>query len=212
VFCGEHDIAVDGPVAATEGGEALEARETVMGASEWYAVWTRSHCERQVAEQLSAKAFSPFLPETTVWSRRGGAAHQVQVPIFPGYLFVRHAMDKESYIEILKARGVVRILDGGWNRLTPIPREEVEAIQRAVEAGLPLYPHSCFRQGDPVRVVEGPLTGVEGSFVRDKPHRGRLILSINLLQTSVAVEVDAAFVEPTSPRHGRALSGAAAAV
>jgi transcription antitermination factor NusG len=166
--------------------------------SEWYAVWTRSHCERQVAEQLSAKAFSSFLPETNVWSRRGGAAHQVQVPIFPGYLFVRHAMDKQSYIEILKARGVVRILEGGWNRLTPIPREEVEAIQRAVEAGLPLRPHTLFRQGDPVRVVEGPLSGVEGTFVRDKPQHGRLILSIGLLQTSVAVEIDSAFVEASS--------------
>jgi transcription antitermination factor NusG len=181
---------------ATEGGEALLS-------AEWYAVWTRSHCERQVAEQLSAQAVSSFLPETAVWSRRGGAAHRIEVPIFPGYLFVHHAMDKSSYIEILKARGVVRILEGGWNRLTPIPSHEVEAIQRVVEAGLPLYPHRDFQHGDPVRVVEGPLSGIEGLFLRDKPQKGRLILSINLLQTRVAVEVDAASVEACSPRSGR---------
>ena len=188
---------------------ALGALEVSTGSSEWYAVWTRSHCERQVAEQLSAKAFSPFLPETMAWSRRGGARHRVPVPIFPGYLFVRHRMDKQSYIEILKARGVVRILEG-WNRLTPIPREEVDAIQRAVEAGLPLHPHTSFRQGDPVRVVEGPLSGTEGTFVRDKPHQGRLILSIGLLQSSVAVEIDTAFVEASPSRRAPGPAGATA--
>jgi transcription antitermination factor NusG len=167
----------------------------------WYAIWTRSHCERLVAQQLSAKNFSPFLPEMGVWSKRVGKARLVHAPIFPSYLFLRHAMDKSSYIEILKARGVVRILEGGWTRLTPIPDEEVDAIQRVVDAGVPVFPHAYFQQGDRVRVVEGPLTGLEGIFVRDKPSKGRLVVSINLLQTSVAVEVDCAFVEACNTRH-----------
>ena len=168
---------------------------------EWYAVWTRSNCERLVAEQLSAKAFTPFLPEMAAWTRRDGRRHLVHVPIFPGYLFVRHAMDKTSYLEILKARGVVRILDGGWTRLTPIPADEVDAIQRLVSSGVPLLPHPYFREGDRVRVVEGPLVGLEGLFVRERSNKGRLVLSINLLQASVAVEVDAAYVEACQPRH-----------
>lgn len=167
--------------------------------AEWYAVWTRSHCEHLVAQQLAANQFTPFLPEMSVWSRRLGKAHLVQAPIFPGYLFVHHAMTKSSYVEILKARGVVRVLEGGWQRLTPIPHEEVDAIQRIVESGVPVFPHAYFRQGDHVRVVAGPLAGVEGLYVRDK-NRGRLVVSIDLLQTSVAVEVDAAFVEACSPR------------
>lgn len=166
----------------------------------WYAIWTRSHCERLVAEQLTAKGFSPFLPEMGARSRRQGKSHVVLVPMFPGYLFLRHAMEKRSYIEILKARGIVRILEGGWNRLTPIADEEVGAIQRLVDSGEPVFPHAYFRHGDPVRVVDGPLTGLEGMFLRDRPNRGRLVVSVNLLQTSVAVEVDAAFVEAIASR------------
>jgi transcription antitermination factor NusG len=177
---------------------AAAANETEHG--EWYAIWTRSNCERLVAEQLSAKRFSPFLPEMAVRTRRGGRSRVVQVPVFPGYLFVRHPMDKASYLEILKARGVVRILDGGWVRLTPIPAEEVDAVQRLVGSGLPFAPHAYFHQGDRVRVVEGPLVGVEGLFVREKPNTGRLVLSINLLRTSVAAEIDTAFVEACQPR------------
>jgi transcription antitermination factor NusG len=166
----------------------------------WYAIWTRSNCERLVAEQLAAKGFTTFLPEMGARSTRQGKSHVVPVPMFPGYLFLRHVMDKRSYIEILKARGIVRILEGGWQRLTPIATEEVGAIQRLVESGMPILPHVYFREGDPVRVVAGPLAGVEGMFLRDKPHRGRLVVSVNLLQTSVAVEVDAAFVEPIASR------------
>lgn len=171
-----------------------------MPSDEWYAVWTRSNCERLVEEQLAAKAFRPFLPEMTVWSKRDGKPRVVQVPIFPGYLFVRHAMDKASYVEILKARGVVRILDGGWTRLTPIPAKEVDGIQRLVRSGIPMFPHLYLHQGDRVRVVTGPLVGLEGLFVREQPNKGRLILSINLLRASVAVEVDAACVEACRPR------------
>jgi transcriptional antiterminator NusG len=168
---------------------------------EWYAVWTRSNCEHLVAEQLAAKAFMPFLPETAVRARRDGRSRVVSAPIFPGYLFVRHAMDKASYVEILKARGVVRILDGGWSRLAPIPADEVDAVQRLVRSGVPLFPHAYFHQGDRVRVIEGPLAGIEGLFVREQASKGRLVLSINLLQASVAVKVDAASVEACGPRH-----------
>jgi transcription antitermination factor NusG len=167
---------------------------------EWYAVWTRSNCERLVADQLSAKSFAPFFPETMAWVRRDGKARVLKVPVFPGYVFVRHAMDKTSYLEILKARGVVRILDGGWTRLTPIPADEVDAIQRLVHSGVPLLPHAYFHQGDRVRVVDGPLAGIEGLFVRKKPNKGRLVLSIDLLRVSVAVEVDTAYVEACQPR------------
>jgi len=162
----------------------------------WYAIWTRSHCERLVAQQLQAKGFQPFLPEMAVRSRKPDAAPIVQRPMFPGYLFLKHSMEKHSYIEILKARGVVRILEGGWNRLTPIGDDEMGAIERLIESGAHVLSHPFFTQGDRVRVVEGPLAGVEGVFVRDRKNRGRLVVSVNLLQTSVAIEVDGDFVEP----------------
>ena len=162
----------------------------------WYAIWTRSHCERLVAQQLLAKGFQAFLPEMKVRSRKGEHTPAVQRPMFPGYLFLRHSMEKHSYLEILKARGVVRILEGGWHRLTTIGDEEMIAIERLVESGAPVSSLPYFHRGDRVRVVEGPLAGLEGLFVRDKPNRGRLVVSVKLLQTSVAVEVDCDFVAP----------------
>jgi transcription antitermination factor NusG len=188
----DRDVSQDHAIDVLAAGAAA--------APPWYAIWTRSNCERLVAEQLAGKGFVTFLPEMGARSTRQGKSHVVPVPMFPGYLFIRHAMDKRSYVEILKARGIVRILEGGWHRLSPIANEEVGAIQRLVESGMPILPHAYFRQGDPVRVVAGPLAGVEGMFLRDKPHRGRLVVSVNLLQTSVAVEVDAAFVEPIASR------------
>ena len=102
-----------------------------MAVAEWYAIWTRSNCERLVAQQLEAKGFPAFVPEMSTRSRRNGRSHVVQVPMFPGYLFLRHAMEKTAYVEILKARGIVRILEGGWRRLTPVAEEEVDAITAA---------------------------------------------------------------------------------
>lgn len=179
----------------------LDAEQTAgEAAAPWYAVWTRSNCERLVAQQLEAKGFAAFLPEMGARSKRNGTPHIVSVPMFPGYLFLRHAMEKHSYVEILKARGIVRILEGGWNRLTPVADEEVAAIQQLIASGVPILPHVYFQHGDRVRVVEGPLAGLEGMFVRDKPHKGRLVVSVNLLQTSVAVEVDCALVEAVAPQ------------
>jgi len=192
---------MDGPGQRESGAGVQATSVDVAGVAPWYAIWTKSHCERLVAQQLEAKGFSPFLPEMDTWSTRGGQRHIVRVPMFPGYLFVHHPIEKRSYVEILKARGVVRILENGWTRLTPVGDGEIDAIRRMVQAGVPVRPHMYLRQGDRVRVVDGPLAGVEGVFLRDKPNRGRLVVSINLLRTSVAVEVDCGFVVPCSPRY-----------
>ena len=156
----------------------------------WYAVWTHSHCEQSVSTQLCSKGFAAFLPEMSVWSKRAGGQRLIRVPMFPGYLFVRDEMDKTSYIEILKSRGVVRILEDGWTRLTPVPDADIDAIQQVVRTEVPVFAHEHLSEGDRVRVVEGPLTGIEGLFVQDKLTKGRLVLNIDLLGRSVAVEVD----------------------
>jgi transcription termination/antitermination protein NusG len=164
----------------------------------WYAVWLHSHHEQLVARHLSAKGFHTFLPELLTWSKRPGPKVAVRTPMFPGYLFVRDALDKGRYIDMLKVRGIVRVLEAGWSRLTPIPDEEIDAIRQIVQAGIPVFPHAHLRYGDRVRVLEGPLTGVEGIFVQDKPFKGRLVVSVNMLGRSVAVEMDGAGVEACS--------------
>jgi transcription antitermination factor NusG len=164
----------------------------------WYAIWTRSHCEHLVAGQLAAKGIPPFLPEMHVRSRRRGAPVIARVPMFPGYLFVHQAIDKECYVEMLKIRGIVRVLEDGWTRLTPIPDADMSAIQRIVDADLPAFAHPHLSQGERVSIVEGPLTGVEGVFVRAKVNQGHLVISIDLLGRSVAVKIDDTAVVPVS--------------
>jgi transcription termination/antitermination protein NusG len=176
-----------------QGGGVRESKKVTNPA--WYAVWTHSHFEQSVSQQLFAKGFSAFLPEMSVWSKRGGEKRLIRVPMFPGYLFVRDSMDKTSYIEILKARGVVRVLEDGWTRLTPIPDHEIDAIQQVVNAAVPVFPHEHLSQGDAVEVTEGPLAGLTGLFVQDKRTKGRLVLTVDLLGRSVAVEVDCTAVK-----------------
>lgn len=162
----------------------------------WYALWTHSHCEQLVFDQLAAKGFRPFLPEIEVWTRRGGPRHLSRIPMFPGYLFLLHALDKGSYIEVRKARGLVRILGERWDRLAVVPESEIEVFRRIVNARVPVLPHPYLREGQKVRITRGPLTDVEGVLVRTKPHKGLLVLSVDLLQRSVAVEVDCTWVVP----------------
>jgi transcription termination/antitermination protein NusG len=157
---------------------------------QWYALYTRSHCEQLVCDQLTAKGFHLFLPKIEVWSQRAGKRHLISVPMFTGYLFLRHAMDKASYIEVCKSRGLVRILGERWDKLGTILDAEIEAIQRIVTTQLPVLSHPYLREGQSVRITQGPLTGVEGILVHTKPAKGLLILTVELLQRSIAVEVD----------------------
>jgi transcription antitermination factor NusG len=160
----------------------------------WYAIWTRSHSEQLVADQLAAKGIRVFLPKIGVWSRRGGVRHVIQVPMFSSYVFLNEAVDKNIYLDVIKARGVVRVLGEKWDSLSPIGDGEIEALQQAVDSGLPLIPQNYLREGQRVRVTAGPLRGVEGVLVENKMQKGLLVLSVDLLQRSVAVQIDCTWV------------------
>jgi transcription termination/antitermination protein NusG len=169
------------------------------GSARWHVLWTRSHCEQLVHDQLAGKKFDLFLPKFEAWTRRAGTRSLSGTPLFPGYLFLRHALDKESYIEVRKARGLVSILGDGWDRPASLPELEIDAIRRMVGAKVPAAAHPYLREGWRVRVTRGSLAGLEGILVQLKMKQGLLVLSLNLLQRSVAVEVDCTAVEPVAP-------------
>lgn len=160
----------------------------------WYAIWTRSHSEQLVADQLLAKGLQVFLPKISVWSRRGGVRHAIRVPMFSGYVFLNESVDKHIYLEVIKARGVVRILGDRWDSLSPISNGEIEGLQTLVNSGVAITPHSYLREGQRVRVTGGPLKGVDGILVENKSEKGLLVLSVDLLQRSVAVQIDCTWV------------------
>jgi transcription termination/antitermination protein NusG len=162
----------------------------------WFALWTHSHCEQLVHDQLADKGFRMFLPTMRTWTRRGGQQLLIPVPMFQRYLFINHRIDRRSYIEILKTRGVVRILGGRWDELLPVADAEIDALRRIQDSHVPVLPHAYLRDGQRVWINQGPLAGVEGILVRSRPNRCVLVVSVDLLRQSVAVEVDCTGVVP----------------
>lgn len=162
----------------------------------WYALWTHSHAEQLVHDQLVGKGFHPFVPQIDTWSRKRGVRHLIRVPMFPGYLFVHDAMDKAAYLRVLGTRGLVRVLGERWDRLAVVGDAQIEAVQRLSAAGRPVAPHPYLREGRRARITRGALAGVEGILTEDRSSRGLLVLSVDLLQRSVAVTVDCTDVEP----------------
>src|SRR5438876_11690287 len=125
----------------TKGGEALPEVVAETVTPPWRVLWTSSNCEQLVHDQLAARGFDMFLPTVEAWCRRGGVRRLSRLPLFRGYLFLRHGMDKASYLEVCKARGLVRVLGDRWDQLDIVPDSEIEAVQRLVGSGLPMLPH-----------------------------------------------------------------------
>jgi transcription antitermination factor NusG len=117
------------------------------------------------------------------------------MPMFGGYVFLRHAIDKTAYVEVCKARGLVRILGDRWDQLAVVPDSDIEAIQKLLHSGHSILPYPYLRQGQRVRITRGPLADVEGIVVRVNPTKGLLVVSVDLLQRSVAVHVDCTVLE-----------------
>jgi len=164
--------------------------------ADWHVVWTRSHSEQLVHDQLTDRGFHVFFPTLETWVRRHGMRHRATVPMFPGYLFLCHRMDSHSYLTICQARGLVKVLGERWNRLAVVPEPEIDAIRALHVSRLPAAPHAYLKTGQRVRVVGGLLAGSEGILVRTNPGKGVFVISVHLLQRSVAVEIECTLVVP----------------
>jgi len=158
---------------------------------QWFALQVRTRHEHGVATHLDGIGYELFLPLYKCRKRWSDRIKEASVPLFPGYLFCR--FDPLDRLPILKTPGVIKIV--GYDR-QPIPVDETEisSLQRLGTSGMPNRPWPFLEVGDPVKIESGPLRGLEGKIVEFKGTH-RLILSVTLLQRSVAVEIDSAFVE-----------------
>ena len=161
---------------------------------QWYAVCTRHQHEKSAARIMEYKDLEVFLPLYKARHRWKDRIKEVSVPLFPGYLFVREGLKR--WLAILSTPGVSSIVSSGGQPVA-IPFLEIEGIKRVVESTLRVEPHPFLKSGDRVRVKCGPIAGVEGILVRHK-NVARLVLSVELLGNSAAVEVDATDVERIS--------------
>jgi transcription antitermination factor NusG len=158
----------------------------------WYAIYTSARHEKTVAEHLRHREVEHFLPlYHTVHDWKNGRK-KLQLPLFPGYVFVRIAA--RSRLRVLEVPGVAYIVGNG-QRPWPLPASEIRNLQNAIGSDRALEPHRFLTVGQRVRVVRGPLAGAEGILVRKKDN-SRVVLSVDLIMRSVAVDVDQYEIEP----------------
>ena len=170
--------------------------ETPLG---WHVLWTRSNSEQLVRKQLMAKGYETFLPmmqQLSLGSVRGRRKPIRRVPMFKGYLFLRHQIDRTAFLDISNTNGLVHILGARWDRLAQVPDEELESIKRAQESNEPILPYPYLKLGSRVRIIRGTLTNAQGILLRTELAKGLLVISVGLLQRSIAVKVRCADVVP----------------
>jgi len=160
----------------------------------WYALYTRHQHEKIVALALSGKGVEVFVPLYTSVRRWKDRNKKLQLPLFPGYVFMQNPENR--WQPILATPGVHSVVGFG-GRPTEIPISEIEAVRRVVGGSFGAEPHPFLKCGDQVRVTAGPLQGLEGLLLRKKS-LWKLLVSVDMLQRSVAVEIDATMVERIS--------------
>jgi transcription antitermination factor NusG len=163
----------------------------------WYAIYTKSRYENRVFQGLQQRNVESFLPKIEVWSRRKDRKKKIHVPMFSGYLFVDLPdTSAETRLPVLKTPGVVRILGKpAGQEPTAIPDSQIEAIMRLVHSRVEIL--SCLypRVGERARIMNGPFAGIEGVVQQTDYKKNLFVVSIDLLQRSVAIKLESFQVE-----------------
>jgi transcription antitermination factor NusG len=165
---------------------------TTCDDSAWWALYTRHQHEKTVADMLTAKGFEVFLPLYESMRRWKDRKKMISLPLFPCYVFVRGGLNRR--LHVVTTPGVHMILSHGES-VALIPEAEIDVIRKTLEGPYHVEPHPFLKVGERVRVIRGSLEGVEGVLLRRK-NMCRLVLSVAMVAQSVAVEIDAADVEP----------------
>lgn len=151
----------------------------------WYAAHTCARHEKRVAEQLASRSVELYLPLYETVSRWKDRRVRLLLPLFPGYVFVRLPLSQR--LRVLTVPGVVRLVSFN-GRPAPLPGEEIEGLRNGLSA-LRARPHPFLTAGRRVQIVDGPLEGMEGILLRRKG-LFRVVLSLDLIKSSICVDVD----------------------
>ena len=158
----------------------------------WYAAYTCANHEKQVAAELLARGVEHFLPLYGSVRRWKDRRVKLDLPLFPGYVFVRLALVER--LRVLQIPRVVRLV-GFSGMPAALPDEQVEILRAGLAEQLHAAPHPFLTVGRRMRIVRGPLAGLEGVLLRKKGNF-RFVLSVELIQRSLSVDVDASEVQP----------------
>jgi transcription antitermination factor NusG len=162
----------------------------------WYALKVRTRSEPIAVAALQNRGYAPFAPTVAERRRYSDRVAVVQAPVFPGYVFCR--LDVQQKVPVLSSPAVEYIV-GFAGRHVVVPEEEIEGVRRAVEAGA--HTRHYLNAGQRIRIEHGALAGLEGILERvGKEHR--IVVSIQLLQRSVSVEIDLGNIRTIDPSSG----------
>ena len=176
------------PAAATRA-------ESEIGRRQWFALYTLPRHEKQVSKQLEQRFVECFLPLYGTVRRWKTGPTRVSLPLFPGYVFV-HVADFERR-RVFELPSVLHIV-GSRSGPISLPDIEIEKLRQTIASGL-AEPHAYLKIGARVRIINGPLTGIEGILKR-KQGTMKVVLSVEMIKQSVAVSVCPFDVEPCSAR------------
>jgi transcriptional antiterminator NusG len=153
----------------------------------WFGVRVKPRSEVRAADNLSLRGYQPFLPAHRVRRRWSDRIKLLEEPLFPGYLFCRFAASE--LIRILESPGVIQVIGIGR---TPVPVSDAEigAIQTMVASNLEITPWPYLQTGQGIQIDVGPLAGIRGIVIRSAVGKPRVLISVTLLQRSVAAEVE----------------------
>jgi transcription antitermination factor NusG len=158
----------------------------------WYATYVCSRHEKQVLSQLQERKINCFLPVYRSVRRWKDRRKELELVLFPGYVFVH--IDLKDRLRVLQLPSVVRFVSFN-GQPAPLQDTEIEVLSKGLASGIRAEPHPYLKVGQRVHVRSGPLAGADGILVRRKD-KFRVVLSIDLITRSVAVEVDEADIEP----------------
>jgi transcriptional antiterminator RfaH len=180
----------------------------------WFALLVKPRHEKAVSAALRSKHYEEFLPLRRMQRKWSDRVKVIEMPLLAGYTFCR--FDPREKVHILRTPGVRKVV--GWGATAvPVEEAEIEALQTVMRAGLPAAPCPFLRTGQEIRLDSGPLSGLCGLLRQSRGH-SRLVVSITLLQRSVSVEVEQAWISPaswsealkTSPANGEPSRGGVA--
>jgi len=154
---------------------------------QWFALRTRSRHEKRVEMQLTEQGICAFLPLQTESHRWSDRHKVVEVPLFPGYVFVQVVQSAETRLTLLRTTGVAALV-GIHGEGLPIPDKQIDDIRTLLENGVPLSPRTFLNVGQRVRIRGGSLDGVEGLLLARNADRS-LVVSVELIRRSLEVRM-----------------------
>jgi transcription antitermination factor NusG len=184
-------------IAHQEIGQAnsqpLDLPPETQPAANWFAVYTNARHEKRVEQHLTIRQIEHYLPLYHVKRKwNNGLRVTLELPLFPGYIFVR--IQRMQRVRVLEVPGVLAIVGGTGGEPACLPEADIEALR----SGLPLRrvePHPLLKVGQRARISSGAFAGMEGVVVRKK-NSFRVVLTLDSIMQSFAVEVDGNELEP----------------